>query len=282
MIEIDLKKIDRALLDEAARSVGAFYLVGHGLDPSRPLEAARDFFALPRADKQALAQEKSSAFRGWSEMRTPRDCREQIHFGLDRGSGERLDGSNQFPTVLGSRFRDEILGWLDAASGVGRELLSAFGITLADDPYLLLKLIHYPSEDQIGVAPHCDFSWLTLVVQDSPGLQVRDAAGRWHEVPPRADALFVDLGELLEWHSRGRFRAAPHRVENRSGHGRLSLPLFVSPSLREAVDGSGCDLDDTEHVHRVIPPRAPVGQIRFGDAEWRRKGENRWCYACSG
>ncbi len=48
----------RTRLREAAHEVGFFYLVGHGVPAAlvaRVLDAARRLFALPQADKDAIA-----------------------------------------------------------------------------------------------------------------------------------------------------------------------------------------------------------------------------------
>jgi isopenicillin N synthase-like dioxygenase len=287
---VDLAALDLARLDAAARTTGAFYLAGHGLDLDRALALARAFFALPVGEKRALGLDRSPAFRGWSEMHGARDCREQVHFGCERPTTpgqpwQALEGPNQWPGRLGAAWRAELLALQAGLASAGQRLLAAaagiLGLSLPEsgDPYLLLKLIAYPASDRVGVAPHCDFSWLTLVVQDSPGLSVRDAAGAWHDAPPRPDLLFVDLGELLEWATRGRWRAAPHRVDNRSGQSRLSLPLFVNPPLSWTIEGAGSPRNDAEHVHRVLPPGAEGGRLHFGEAEWRRKSLGHWCYS---
>ncbi len=303
---LDLERLDLEALDQAARSVGAFYLVGHQLNFEHVFEISNACLNLPIDDKRLLAQERSPAFRGWSEMRGARDCREQIHFGRelapppldddddvgsdgddDDQSWRRLDGPNQWPARLGESFSAEILTLIDRLSAVGRLLVDAAAQILelpplgVSDPYLLLKLIRYPPADGFGVAPHCDFSLLTLLITDGPGLSVRDRAGRWQAAPPHDGALLVDIGELLEWASRGRWHAAPHRVENRSERSRLSLPLFVNPSLSEVVPGSAApesNDDHGEHVHRVLSP-STRGPLHFGQAEWRRKGLNRWCHS---
>jgi isopenicillin N synthase-like dioxygenase len=291
---LDLGALDLAAFDDAARAVGAFHLVGHDFPIDRALSAARAFFELPLDERRALSQERSAAFRGWSAMRGARDHREQIHFGCERpevagAPWQQLDGPNQWPARLGAAWRAEILGLMEQLAGVGRRLLEAAAGLLAlplphdRDPYLLLKLIRYPASEQVGVAPHCDFSWLTLLIQDGDGLSVRDGTGRWHEAPPRPGMLFVDLGELLEWGSRGRWRAAPHRVHNRAPRARLSLPLFVNPPLAWTLEGGGAGAGraDDEHVHRVLAPDLPEGLLHFGAAEWRRKGLGRWCHAAT-
>ena len=93
-------------------------------------------------------------------------------------------------------------------------------------PYTLLKLIaYYPQPPNSmdaplrGVAPHHDYSLLTLLSQDNVGgLQVLHPriANRWDDVIPVPNSLFVNAGELLAIATRGLIRAAPHRVTNLS------------------------------------------------------------------
>jgi isopenicillin N synthase-like dioxygenase len=140
------------------------------------------------------------------------------------------------------------------------------------------------------VAAHVDFSWITLTLQDSPGLQVRCPGGDWARVDPLADGLWVHAGELLQVASRGVYPATPHRVVNPSlARTRVSLPLFLNPALTGRVEplisvASGApaeDLAGVPHVHRVLDPDAATQPFHFGDAEWRRKGRNGWCHVCA-
>ena len=79
----------RKRLREADHEIGFCYLIGHGLAESlvaKALEVARRFFALPQADKEAIAMVHSPHFRGCTPLRgelTRRavDWREQIDIG---------------------------------------------------------------------------------------------------------------------------------------------------------------------------------------------------------
>ncbi len=79
-------------LREAAHEVGFFYLTGHGVPETliaRLLGAARRLFALPDADKDAVAMVRSPHFRGYTRMGGERtlgevDWREQIDIGPER------------------------------------------------------------------------------------------------------------------------------------------------------------------------------------------------------
>jgi isopenicillin N synthase-like dioxygenase len=300
-------------LAAAAAEHGAFYLVDAPIPAAlraAVLDAARAFFDLPAAEKAAVSIRRSPCFRGYSAMQGGRDFREQLHLGPEaplppakRTASDGLSGPNLWPASLGARFRDAMEALLLAGGALGRRLLEALALALGvpDDafadadgeaPYLLLKLIAYhpqtpglPPRD--GVAAHCDFSWLTLLLQDeADGLQTQAASGTWLDAPPLPDALFVNLGELAEVASGGRFRAAPHRVRNPSPlRRRISVPLFVNPALSTRVaplvPAAPAPRPDGPHVHRVLAPGAPAGAFTFGDLEWHRKGLGHWCHdAC--
>lgn len=58
-------------LGEAARDVGFFYLVGHGVAQSQPeaiLQLAADFFALPIQEKRKVEMVHSPHFRGYIRL----------------------------------------------------------------------------------------------------------------------------------------------------------------------------------------------------------------------
>jgi isopenicillin N synthase-like dioxygenase len=298
-------------VDSALREHGGF-LLHPAIDAdlcANAVKAAHDFFALPRSAKQAAAIEHSRHFRGWSEMHNERDWREQIHFGRERAPGgddppfRRLDGPNLWPQA--DAFRATILGYMNAVAEVGERLLTlaatALGVSpssfdgVSSEGYVLLKLIGYhpqPKADvqRAGVAAHVDFSWLTLTLQDSPGLQIRNPRGDWLQVDPIPGALWVHPGELLQVASGGVYRATPHRVINPSlDRTRVSLPFFLNPPLGGWVEPlTSTDtvedvspFNEAEHAHRVIPPGAAPTPFHFGEAEWRRKGMNGWCHQCA-
>lgn len=302
---------ERGRLAEACTDPGVFYLdhppVTAGLTDA-VLAQARSFFALPRDVKDQVAIERSPHFRGYSEMINARDWREQMHFGPETvtisGRDEyRLLGPNLWPDPPGEPFRRVMLGYLREAERLGLMLLEALGEALGvahghfaalsrPVPYTVMKLIAYHPQPSAaarsGVAAHCDWSWLTILLQDAPGLKVMTREGRWLDVPPRPGAVSVNTGELLELISGGQFRAAPHRVVNLSREqSRLSVPVFINPSLDALVEprpAAGTVTEAGGHVHRVAGPGMFQSPFRFGESEWRRKGLGRWCYdgACLG
>jgi isopenicillin N synthase-like dioxygenase len=301
-----------------AKDVGRAFREGGGflLQPSidrtlyaQAVDAAHAFFALPAAVKETVAIERSQHFRGWSEMHNERDWREQLHLGRERSAAgdnppfKRLEGPNLWPPD--ARWRATITAYLDAVAELGERVLACAAADLgllaspfagtSREGYVLLKLIGYhpqPSAQTTrpGVAAHVDFSWITLTLQDSSGLQILPPGGEWEQVGAVPGSLWVHPGELLQLASGGAYPATPHRVINPSlDRTRVSLPLFLNPPLTGQVGplvpatgrSAGAQTGESSHVHRVFPPVASVDPFLFGEGEWRRKGLNGWCHACS-
>ena len=93
---------------------------------------------------------------------------------------------------------------------------------------------------------------------------------------------------MLQFATRGACIATPHRVVNRSiSRSRVSIPVFLNPGLAATVAPLGLPeappraAPDGAHVHHVLDLAAPREAFVFGHAEWRRKGENRWCRLCA-
>src|ERR1700722_15718293 len=74
LARVDLREEPGALRERLrtfAHEVGFFYLTGHGVPDSlidRVLAAARALFALPQADKDAIAMVNSPHFRGYTRL----------------------------------------------------------------------------------------------------------------------------------------------------------------------------------------------------------------------
>jgi isopenicillin N synthase-like dioxygenase len=75
-----------------------------------------------------------------------------------------------------------------------------------------------PTRSGIRAGAHSDYGSLTLLAQSEiGGLQVRDQTSKageeqWLDVPPREGALVVNIGDCLEFWSRGLLPSTVHRV----------------------------------------------------------------------
>jgi isopenicillin N synthase-like dioxygenase len=264
---VDLRDDPAALrrqLRTVAHEVGFFYLTGHGVSEhltDRLLSEARRLFALPDADKDAIAMRNSPHFRGYTRLGGELtggvvDWREQIDIGAQRtpigGPGKPdylwLQGPNQWPPAL-PELPAVIAEWDAALAEVGRTLLRHWAISLgspddvfeeafAEIPATLIKIVRYPAHADTpqGVGAHRDAGVLTLLLAEpgSSGLEVRDPAGEWIDVDPVPGAFIVNIGEMLEVASGGYLRATEHRVRL-SSRERISVPYFFNPRLDAAM-----------------------------------------------
>jgi isopenicillin N synthase-like dioxygenase len=255
-------------LRAAARDVGFFYLVGHGVPEDLAdalFTASRRFFALPEAEKRAIEMANSRHFRGYTRLgdeltggRT--DWREQIDFGLELPAlalapgdpaWRRLQGPNQWPAAV-PELRPLVLEWHERLHAVARRVLEAFARSLGQpadvfeaccsgSPNQVIKTIHYPgrgvARDDQGCGAHKDSEFLTLLCQDEVGgLQVLSESGAFIDAAPLPGSFIVNTGELLELASDGYYRATVHRVlAPPAGKDRLSLAFFLAARLDAVV-----------------------------------------------
>lgn len=257
-----------AQISRACREQGFFYVTGHGVDPqlvSRLEALSREFFALDEATKLRWRMALGGrAWRGYfplgGELTSSRpDWKEGLYLGteLDDSAPEVLaktpvHGRNLFPEIAG--FRDTILAYMDAVTGLGHRLMEGIALSLGldaqyfaerytADPLILFRLFNYPSQPvpegldvQWGVGEHTDYGLLTILHQDTiGGLQVRTPEG-WIDAPPVPGAFVCNIGDMLDRMTGGLYRSTPHRVvRNTSGTDRLSFPLFFDPNFRARV-----------------------------------------------
>ena len=241
-------------VDAACRDTGFFYAVGHDIPSgvvSRLDTEARAFFALHDDEKAAIAMSKGGrAWRGWfplgGELTSGKpDMKEGLYFGeeLPAGDPRPLHGPNQFPDRPAG-LRDAVLTYIDAVTDLGHRVLRAMAIGLELDeqwfaehltaePTVLFRIFRYPplpdADERWSVGEHTDYGLVTLLAQDdSGGLEVRGPDG-WVAAPPVPDSFVVNLGDMLERMTGGRYRSTPHRVRNSHTADRLSFPLFLDP-----------------------------------------------------
>jgi isopenicillin N synthase-like dioxygenase len=238
-------------IDRACRDWGFFQVTGHGIDPlliSSVFDVARAFFAQPGDEKRRLLRDAENPWGYYDRELTKnrQDWKEIFDFGP--ADGDKL--KPRWPAgPLRLRFEPIIRAYYASCKALSLRLLSAIATNLGVTPELLarsfgedhtsfLRLNYYPeyplaSHDDsrpLGVGEHTDSGALTLLLQDSqPGLEVcRD--GRWHLVAPRADALVVNIGDMVQVWSNDRYRAAMHRVITSPDRDRYSVPFFLNPS----------------------------------------------------
>ncbi len=154
-----------------------------------------------------------------------------------------LYGPNLWPETL-PQVREQILTYWAELDRVLLHLLQALEINLDlplntlcacfETPMTNMTLLHYPPQNAqdagFGIHPHKDTDALTIIAPDPVGgLEVQTREGQWITPNCPPGGFIVNIGDMLELWSGGRFVSTPHRVINRSGKERYSFPYFAVP-----------------------------------------------------
>ena len=282
-------------LDQAFTDIGFCYFKGIGVSQAvvdGVFEASRRFHAMPRAAKDAIAMNKFH--RGYMAPKTsiiqtssvakvtkPNDSESFMLMHevpeTDPRYGRPLDGPNLWPELTG--FRDAVEAYEAAMHAFCLRLLSPLAVALGlprewfaphfRQPTTFLRLLHYPPhavdapEDAFGSAPHTDYGFITILVQDNQGgLEVRRKDGTWLAAPPIEGTWVVNVADMLARWTNGRWQSTPHRVKNLSGGDRYSCPYFFDMSMDSIVE--------------VLPTcgTAQHPAVRYGDYLMERLDKN--------
>jgi isopenicillin N synthase-like dioxygenase len=265
------RKAVAAGIDRAYRDIGFMYIVNHGIGRALidgVFEAARRFHAEPLEAKQAIAMNRwHRGYMGHASSRLVTSRVEEARrpnmsesFMLMHEvaaddpahlAGKPLQGPNLWPAGL-PRFREAVTAYDNALCGLARHLTTlvelALGLApgrlapLFERPTTFLRLLHYPPRhddapaDEFGSAPHTDYGFITILAQDDRGgLEVQLPDGRWLPAPPLPGSFVVNLADMGERLTNGRWRSTRHRVLNRAGTDRYSVPFFYDMDMEAEV-----------------------------------------------
>ena len=258
-----------AKLVQSASETGFFYVSGHGVSEGLcqdAMTASRAFFALSEDAKASISINQHQ--RGWMaqglanlEGSATHDAKEVFFWGRDVTEDDPdvraklpLVHPNQWPDDVAPFLRLGILPYYRAVMTLGGVILDCLARGLGADPQIFRRaydkplgrgqLVYYPAIDsadiaaeRFGAAPHTDFGVLTILQQDSlGGLQVLSRDGCWIEAMPIADTFVCNIGDLLERWTNGKLVSTRHRVLNRSGKSRFSIPIFYDPASEAVID----------------------------------------------
>jgi isopenicillin N synthase-like dioxygenase len=106
------------------------------------------------------------------------------------------------------------------------------------DSISLMRLFYYHPDDGtrgrcLGSSPHTDWGFLTLILQDSTGLQFK-YNGDWHNVPHINNSLVVNCGDYLALLTQGRYHSPVHRVLCPTVD-RVSFVFFFYPNYDSSM-----------------------------------------------
>jgi isopenicillin N synthase-like dioxygenase len=262
-------RVARALRS-ACIDIGFVYITGHGFTPDEldvVLTQGRKFFALPQTEKMKLLSMNVDmpgyVRTGGVDPDKNRDkvvdIKERFSMTRELMRDEKLradsrNGRSQWPSrELLPEFEDTMKSYIARMHGVVDSLNHAFALSLdlSDDyfdayyryPGFSLMLNFYPPVDpdklkttQWSFSPHTDYTAFTVLLQDSSGgLQARNSAGDWINVPPKEGTFVVNVGNLLARWTNDLYTSTLHRALHVGNEPRISGAFFVYPDARAVV-----------------------------------------------
>ncbi|KAL6400226.1 2og-fe oxygenase [Ilyonectria robusta] len=246
---------------------GFFQIIGHSVPLTQQkaiMEGAKKFFAMPLEEKKKVAKENNTWNRGYEMLRsqileegTKPELKEGFYIGAEIPEthpyflNKKLNsGPNQWPEGLGSdleSFRGNSMDYYSSTLSLASDLMRVLALSLdleetyfskfMDGAVATMRLLHYPTQpkdgdDKLtrGIGAHTDFGAITMLLQDTvDGLQVWDKQNEtWIDVAPTEGAYVVNLGNLMARWTNEKYKSNIHRVINKSGKERYSIPVFVS------------------------------------------------------
>ncbi len=236
-------------------------------------DAARRFFALPPEARAEVEMSKATHYRGYIPTKTMSQKPQfeasaaelkgnlydafQIHpeFAKDDPDvlkGKPLHWQNIWPSAMPD-LKPLMERYFTEVSALARQMLKLFALGL-DLPetgldhffkkaLMQLRIIHYPPQppndpgENMGLRPHTDSGAFTILAQDQlGGLEILPRGHtEWIQVPPLKDSYVINLGEMMKVWSDGTLQATPHRVINRFGEERYSMPFFMTPEFDAVI-----------------------------------------------
>ncbi len=266
-----------------AEQIGFMYVVGHGIGDAildGIFEKSRQFFDLPQSRKRQIHITGSPQYRGYLGLLEKGDtdptfkgnnleafhCAEELSADHpDVTAGMPLRGPNLWPDAP-EGFRDIVYAYYARTFQVGITLLEllAEGLGQPSDFFsrhyrhnlAQLRLLRYAQIDDPAVEllarSHCDTGMITILTQDDTGgLQVLNKAGQWIAAPPVKGSYIINIGNTLQFWTGGRFSSTNHRVANRGGVPRFSIPFFMTPSYDTVVRPLGSEDDPAAPTFHV-------------------------------
>ncbi|XP_047309980.1 gibberellin 2-beta-dioxygenase 2-like [Impatiens glandulifera] len=244
------------LIIKACEEFGFFKVVNHGV-PNEIIERMEmesyEFFNKPVPEKQLAGAADPFGYGS-----------KKIGFNGDVGEVEYLLLSTNPLSFSNNpdQFRCAVRGYIEAVRKVACEILEmmAEGLWVSDtsvfsrlirtvDSDSLLRINHYPPlvldtsaspppchHHRVGFGEHTDPQIITLLrSNDVSGLQISPEKGVWIPVPPDPNSFFVNVGDVLQALTNGRFVSVRHRAMVSSEKARISIGYFGGPPLNAII-----------------------------------------------
>ena len=253
----------QAVADNVAKAcsdVGFFYALNHSVPQDvidDAFEAIAKYFSQPEEAKMETHIHKRPDFRGFEPLfetkldpRSRGDMKESFLAGFDETDGSQ---NLPFPPVTDKPprniwpadndvFRQTLTRYYNHLHDFSKQLLRIFALALGIEetffdsmvtfPMAFVRPLHYPPQEtssgnEPGIAAHTDFAAFTVLCQDTvEALEVLNKNGVWIPAPPIPRTFVINIADYLQLLTNHRFESTVHRVVNKTGKERYSIPFF--------------------------------------------------------
>ena len=273
-----------AELDTILQESGFLFLTGHGVRKDiieSQWQVVLNFFSQPEEMKRKISvpypgypygwigqnQESLAASKG---VTTPPDLKESFNGGpptiplglLDKQAYEFCYQPTIFPDLEG--FKEAWTLYYVEMEKLAKRIMRAFAEALGLEkmyfdkfilnPISALRALYYPATHKIEsvgqqrAGAHTDYGSLTILLPEegSNGLQVF-LNNQWIDVPTQEDCFIINIGDLMEHWTSGKWISTSHRVFSQPEQpSRYSLAFFHQPDWdAEIVPISGTSPEKT-------------------------------------
>ncbi|KAG1362160.1 S-norcoclaurine synthase 1 [Cocos nucifera] len=258
---IDLKRLldpefseeESAKLDHACEEWGFFQLINHGVPDEaikRMKEDITEFFKLPLEAKKAFAQLPNN-LEGYGQAFVVSEDQKLDWADMIYLISRPLHSRNMrfwptHPPTLRATVDNYSLELKQVAGCLLKFLAKNLGLepgvisNIFKDQPQGLRINYYPpcpkAGKVLGLSSHTDATGLTLLLQvnDVQGLQIKKD-GKWFPVDPLPGAFVVNVGDILEILSNGKYESVEHRATINTEKERLSVAAFHGPDHDSTV-----------------------------------------------
>ncbi|XP_057829622.2 protein SRG1-like [Cryptomeria japonica] len=255
--EEEIKKIAQAC-DEW----GFFQVVNHGIPHSlidRVKRIGKEFFQLPLEKKQRYSVRPGN-LQGYGQTFVVSES-QKLDWGNLLGlimSPPECRDMNLWPTEPAD-FRENVDAYNSEIKRLAGQLLALIAESLqlpADyfekkfsNAYQKMRMNYYPPclrpDLVLGLSAHADQVALALLLQDDevPGLQIHKD-NQWKTVQSIPNALVINIGNVIEVMTNGRYKSVVHRAITNKEKARLSIGVFYAPGFTQEISPAPELIDD--------------------------------------
>mmetsp|Transcript_44767 Transcript_44767/g.173698 ORF Transcript_44767/g.173698 Transcript_44767/m.173698 type:complete len:312 (-) Transcript_44767:1925-2860(-) len=272
---------------------GFFLIKGLPMEQCRAvMEQSKAFFRLPMEDKMKLVEDDAHGYVPFGKItldpikqKVP-DTRELWALGAERYENMNPDceayGYNRWPSAeLLPDFKTTMLKYNELMHDTCKKLNHLIAIALdlpADyfdgmfgrDTISALRPVHYseqlsdPENGRFGTGEHSDWGMTTILLTDgNQGLQVK-LDGVWTDIKEPEGTLICNIGDMLERWTNRRFKSTMHRVVNKRGVERFSVPFFLNPRPEVVISSlptcGTSDIPDIECGEYIVRRHRECGE----------------------